>query len=425
MRLPDALETTREVNVTSDEDLFVGVDWGQEYHQCWVTAGDGSKLDESQVEHSRDGLERFCERLDELCCGDRSRVHVAIEVSHGAVVEALLERGFQVYSINPKQLDRFRDRFSPSGAKDDRRDAQVLASSLRTDPDAFRRLCLPDRLILQLRECSRMHDELQQDRQRTANRLREQLYRYYPQFLKLTGDVRLGWALELWQLAPSPDSVESLSEDRIRQLLSRYRVRRSDVSGVISTLSLRGPSRAPGAADAAQFHAGMLVERLTVLNAQLKRCRHELQRLLERLAVPTEGSEHRTVRTGDVEVARSMPGIGTVVVATLFAEASDALAERDYERLRILAGVAPVTRQSGKRRPSVVQRYACNRRLREAVYHLARTLIQKDPRAKARYADLRGKGHSHGRALRTVGDRQLRALCAMLRDGTDYAMGVA
>jgi len=31
--------------------------------------------------------------------------------------------GFVVHAINPKQLDRFRDRFSPAGAKDDRRDA--------------------------------------------------------------------------------------------------------------------------------------------------------------------------------------------------------------------------------------------------------------------------------------------------------------
>ena len=38
-----------------------------------------------------------------------------------------MERGFTVHSINPKQLDRFRDRISPAGAKDDRRDARVLA----------------------------------------------------------------------------------------------------------------------------------------------------------------------------------------------------------------------------------------------------------------------------------------------------------
>src|SRR5204863_9464647 len=41
---------------------------------------------------------------------------------------------------NPKQLDRFRDRFTVAGAKDDRRDAHVLADSLRTDRHAFRRL---------------------------------------------------------------------------------------------------------------------------------------------------------------------------------------------------------------------------------------------------------------------------------------------
>jgi hypothetical protein len=53
-------------------------------------------------------------------------IAVAIEVPHGPIVEAPLERGFQVYAINPKQLERFRDRFTVAGAKDDRRDAHVL-----------------------------------------------------------------------------------------------------------------------------------------------------------------------------------------------------------------------------------------------------------------------------------------------------------
>jgi hypothetical protein len=57
---------------------------------------------------------------------------IAIEVPHGTLVEELLELGFSVCSINPKQLDRFRDRYFPAGAKDDGRDAFVLADSLRT-----------------------------------------------------------------------------------------------------------------------------------------------------------------------------------------------------------------------------------------------------------------------------------------------------
>ncbi len=48
--------------------------------------------------------------------------------------------GIGVGKAGPKQLDRFRDRYSPSGAKDDRLDALVLASSLRTDPHHLQRV---------------------------------------------------------------------------------------------------------------------------------------------------------------------------------------------------------------------------------------------------------------------------------------------
>ena len=78
----------------------------------------------------------------------------------GPVVESLMERGFVVHSINPKQLDRFRDRFSPAGAKDDRRDARVLASALRTDPHCLRQLESTDPTIVELREWSRLSEDL-------------------------------------------------------------------------------------------------------------------------------------------------------------------------------------------------------------------------------------------------------------------------
>jgi len=41
---------------------------------------------------------------------------------------------------------------------------------------------------------------------------------------------------------------------------------------------------------------------------------------------------------------------------------------------------------------------------RQTVYHWARSAAQHDPKTKARDAALRQRGHSHGRALRGVGD---------------------
>jgi transposase len=114
-----------------------------------------------------------------------------------------------------------------------------------------------------------------------------------------------------------------------------------------------------------------------------------------------------------------LPGIGPVIAATMLAEASQPLRDRDYQALRHYGGAAPVTRQSGKRKV-MVMRYACHERLRNALYHWSRTSMQKDARAKQHYAELRRRGHSHGRALRGLADRNLAMLVSMLKSKTLY-----
>jgi transposase len=115
----------------------------------------------------------------------------------------------------------------------------------------------------------------------------------------------------------------------------------------------------------------------------------------------------------DMAILRSMPGLGRITIATLLAEACEPLQVRDYHVLRVLSGQAPVTRRSGKS-CIVLRRYACNRRLQNALYHWARIAIQHDPVSKQRYAELRRRGHGHARALRTIGDRLLYVLCTLL-----------
>ena len=103
----------------------------------------------------------------------------------------------------------------------------------------------------------------------------------------------------------------------------------------------------------------------------------------------------------------------------MLAEASQPLRRRDYQALRSYAGAAPVTRRSGKKKV-IVMRYACNQRLRNVLYHWSRTSMQKDARAKQLYTEMRGRGHSHGRALRGLADRNLAMLMSMLQTGTLY-----
>jgi transposase len=159
---------------------FVGIDWGNQTHQVYVLDRQRRCVGERAVPHDGASLAKLAGWLHEVSDGQPSQVAVAIETPRGAIVETLLEQGFKVYAMNPKQLDRFRDRYSMAGAKDDRRDAFVLADALRTDPQRFRPVHVSAPEWLLLRELSRAEETLLQEFGRTANRLRDQLHRFYP-----------------------------------------------------------------------------------------------------------------------------------------------------------------------------------------------------------------------------------------------------
>ena len=396
-------------------EWFVGIDWGSEKPQVCVLDRDRRRVGERVVDHDGASLAQLAAWLWTVSAGPPQRVAVAIEVPRGAMVEGLVERGFQVFAINPKQLARFRDRHTMSGAKDDRRDAFVLADSVRTDQPSFRRVQLDEPQFLLLRELSRAEDTLLEEFRRSTNRLRDQLHRFFPQMLELCSAADESWLWDLIDLAPTPAHAALLGEEQVQRQLKMHRIRRVKAKEVLTCLQTPALPVAPGTAEAAQAHCAFLLPCLRVLAEQLKACSQQVSALLSTLAEePDEGQG-----PSDVAIVLSLPGVGRKITAWLFAEAAQPLAERDYQVLRTHVGVAPVTRQSGKRRV-VVMRRGCNPRLRNALYHMARVAMQRDAHFSSVYAALRAKGQRHGQALRNIGDRLLRILMAMLRHRTCY-----
>jgi len=339
-------------------------------------------------------------------------------------------RGFNVYSINPKQLDLFRDRFTVAGAKDDSLDADVLGDSLRTDMRLFRKLSIAEPRIVELREWSRINEQLKRERIRVTNRMRDQLWRYYPQMLELVDDdLGADWLLALWELVPTPEKAARVRETTIARLLKKHRVRRFDAAHVLSELRKPALTVAQGTIEAATAHIQVAIERLRFIDRQITDAEHQIDRLCEKLAEPVVGEDGVSARgqqqeQRDVAILDSLPGVGRIILATLLTEAPEALQRRDYHALRTLSGAAPVTRRSGKS-CIVARRYACNKRLRNALYNWARVAIQRDATSRAKYDALRARGHGHARALRSVGDRLLYVACAMLKSGTLFDPSLA
>ncbi len=199
----------------------------------------------------------------------------AIVIPHGPIVETMKERGFTVYSVNPKQLDRF----SPAGAKDDRRDARVLADALRTDGHAFRRLDPAAPEIVERREWSRIANDPTRDRTRLVNRARQQLWRYYPQLLRVESDLTRTWVRELWCLAPMPARAQRVRAATVAKLLKRHRVRRIDAETALRMLREQALFVAPGTTEAAVAHIEVVFSQLAVIAQQLAKAYGELDRL--------------------------------------------------------------------------------------------------------------------------------------------------
>jgi transposase len=269
--------------------------------------------------------------------------------------------------------------------------------------------------VIQLREWSRVDDDLAVEVRRLANQLRDLVYRSAPGALTLCPAADEPWFWALLRQAPTPADQQRLSERQIARVLRAHRIRRLAAAQVRAVLQGPPVYTAPGVVDAVADHVRVLLPRLELVAGQRRDAERRLERLLDALAAsdPSAGGQREH---SDVAIVRSMPGIGTRVAARMLAEASRPLVDRAYHVLRGLMGVAPVTHQSGRRR-TVSMRYACNHRLRDAAFYWSSVAMQRDPRSRAYYKELRDRGHTHGRALRSIANRLLRVLVKLLEQG--------
>src|SRR5262245_11445531 len=364
------------MTVPSQPRILVGIDWATRAHEVCVLDPTRRVLGRKSFPNTPTGLDALVGWLLELAGGDPAAIAVAIERPDGLVVEALLDRAIAVFTLNPKQLDRFRDRFSAAGAKDDRRDALVLADALRTDRHAFRQVTADPAAVVALHGSVREDDALRIEETALSNRLRDYLGRYHPQLLSLAADRVDPLLWDLWELAPTPQEAATVSRRAIAAALRRHRIRRLDVAAVIAALTGPAPCVAAATVAASVQAIRRLLPRLRLAHAQRRDCSRQIDALLKALEAPAAQGKGQH---SDAAILRSLPGVGRVVLARMLTEGAEAIRHRDLSRLRALGGSAPVTERSGKT-CHVRMRRACSAGLRFAYYHWARTAGRQDER---------------------------------------------
>jgi transposase len=130
-----------------------------------------------------------------------------------------------------------------------------------------------------------------------------------------------------------------------------------------------------------------------------------LQLMVEQIAELESDISHALDAHPDGEIFRSFfrSRDSVICAATLLAEIGDCRARYPHRDAIAADGVqAPVAKESGKRKHATF-RWACNKRLRNALSTVAHSTRIWNPWAADRYAAARARGHDHRRALRTLG----------------------
>ena len=203
--------------------MYLGFDWADRGHAVWVEDAQGTKVLARTVEHSGVGLVELGRWLDEQRA-QGVELWAAIERPDGRLVDVLLDHGVVVYPINPKALDRARDRFRMSQAKSDPFDAR-----------AGRHFCAPTGHLEPLRPSSeaarepkvltRDYQRLLRQQTRLQNQLIATLKAYYPRPLDLFDDINTPTARAFLRAFPTPDAVAAVTRPAWRRWVRRQKLR--------------------------------------------------------------------------------------------------------------------------------------------------------------------------------------------------------
>ena len=378
------------------------IDWASEKHVGAVVDHAGRLVARYEFSHTAAGLAAMLRRF-----AQHGVERVAIERPDGPVVETLLDAGLQVFVIHPRQLKNLRGRYGNAGNKDDDLDAFVLADVLRTDQLRLRPLERDTDATRALRALTRARKDLVEARVALTNQLLANLQLALPGAIGLFYDLDSPISLAWLRRFTTQTQADWLSPKRFDAWL-----RGQGYCGGKSGQQLHDHlTAAPRGLEGIEGDARGLVTR-TLLDA--------IGHLNDRIALLERQIREQLELHPDAHIFTSLPKGGIVRAATLLAEIGDARGRFPTDdALAALAGCAPSTRRSGKLH-AVTFRFACDKKLREAIISFADDSRHASPWAADIYARARARNLRHPHAVRILARAWIRVIWRCWQDGTAY-----
>lgn len=385
---------------------FIGIDWADRKHDICLQAANSNRREFDVIPHKVDDIDIWARSLFERFGGP---IAIALELSKGPIVYALQKYDFFVlFPINPSTLAKYREAFTPSGAKDDPTDAEFALDLIRRHPDRFKPLnpqSVEMRTLLSLVEQRR---SLVNDRVRITNRLRNALKQYYPHPLEWFDRIDTLLFCDFIERWPTLAQIKRARSTTVEKF---FRERNMRFNNVLETRLKQIKSSSPLTLDDAvitphRLQSLVLVDLLRVTLSAIKRFDEEIAQLAP--------------KHPDYALFSALPGAGPSLAPRLlvaFGEQRERF--QNAAQLQQYAGVAPVTERSGNKH-WVHWRWQCPTFLRQTFIEWAAQTINKSFWAGAYYRQQREKGNTYQAAVRALAFKWIRILYRCWKTRTPY-----
>jgi hypothetical protein len=385
----------------------IGLDWADKKHDWTMQTADG-KRSRGQLIHTPEAIDAWAAELAQRFGG--RPVAIALEQARGALVATLSKYAhLHLFIVDPSRLNYYRKSVSPSGAKSDPVDSELILDFHLKHPELLRGLA-PDTVETRsLQFLTEQRRALVNQHTRQVQILQSWLKQVFPQILEWFDDVSTPLVGDLLKRWPELAKLKRARPETLLQFFHDHNCR-SEERNQQRLAELRTAVTATH--DAALLRTANLM----------------IQTSLQMLAALRTAIEEFDAQIQDVYTAHpdrflmeSLPGAGTALEPRLIAAlGTDRTRFQSAADMACCFGIAPVTQSSGNSQ-WVHWRWQCSKFVRQTFHEWAACTVRKDGWARDHYERQRAKGKGHHAAVRSVAYKWIRILYRCWKQSEPYS----
>lgn len=376
--------------------IYVGIDVAKDKHDCVITNSDGEVLAKVfSFPNNLEGFNTLFQRISSVS-NDFSTIKVGLEATgHYSynLLGFLLDKGLNVYVLNPLHTNLFRKSLTLRKTKTDKVDAHTITTMLMSMPD-LKPYSETTYHNEDLKSLTRYRFDKVQERAKLKTSVSRLVTILFPELEELVSTLHGTAIYTLLNEFPSAEAVANAHLTRLTNLLStashgHYGKEKAEQIRNAAKHSIG--SRMP----AKSLELKHTIKLIGELSAEIGEIEAEIQRMMDDLNYPI----------------LTIPGISYAMGSMIVAEVGDFSRFESPDKLLAYAGMSPSTYQSGKLESTYAHmEKRGSKYLRYALYNAAKYVCMHDPTFNSYLAKKRAEGKAYNVALSHVVRKLVRVI---------------